>query len=444
MLAHRFHVMETRLSAEVSSLPFRMVQQSDKRMPIDFARVPPRKAVPPPPQLSKRVWTALLVVLLCFGAALTLVLWPQGRTINPIWFWFCLVGYPMLSWTFMLCLRLGYLHARRSEALAVNHVSDCEMERCHAIASVPLALIGHTWRFSANRDENDVQGVVDGSLRLKTRTGGAKPNTDVDARWIEIPNQEVHSGNELTEYSRHRLVCNWLLAQLIEDLTPQFAALSAGTTLHFEAVSHCALKSIDVSDRLEKLVIGKFPGLRMIAKPSIEPSSVFGTDALLDSMRPGVVHLLVAVQLREAVSERLQDGAAEAGVALLLGHPSIAEKKSEASALLLHRPARGQVNTIGETLDNAMRWGKATSANVGALWSHGISPEIEVAIRSSSQVDGKKSRIDLRTTVGDCGVAGGWFATALAAEFAARTGDPQLVLTQEDRDLIALVCRKQA
>ncbi|WP_368621713.1 hypothetical protein [Paraburkholderia sp. BR13444] len=323
-------------------------------------------------------------------------------------------------------------------------MSDCEMERCHALASLPLALIGHTWRFSANRDENDVQGVVDGSPRLKTRTSGAKPNTDVDARWIEIPNQEVHSGNELTEYSRHRVVCNWLLAQLIEDLSPQFAALSAGTTLHFEAVSYCALSSIDVSDRLEKLLIGKFPGLRMIAKPSTEPSSVFRIDALLDSMRPDVVHLLVAVQLREAVSERLQDGAAEAGVALLLGHPDIAEKKSEASALLLHRPARGQVHTIGETLENAMRWGETASTNVGAFWTHGISPEMEVAIRSSPTFDGKKSRIDLRTTVGDCGEAGGWLATALAAEFAARTGDPQLVLTQADRDLITLVCRKQA
>jgi hypothetical protein len=421
-----------------------MARRLDKQMPIDFARVPPRMAVPPPPQLSKPVWAALLCVLLCFGVAITIFLAPQRRPTNPIWFWFCAIGYPTLSWAFFLCCRLGYLYARRSEAIAVNRVSDRETEKCHALAGVPLALIGHAWCFSANRDENDVQGIIDGSLKLRTRASKATPNTDVEARWIEIPNQRFHAGNELTEYSRHDAVCNWLLAQLIDNLTPQLAALPAGITLHIEAVSRCALENIDVSARLKSLVCGKFPALRVILKPPAASLPLFSADAWFDRMRPDVAHLLVAVQLRSAVSERLQDGVAEAGVALLLAHQNLARTKAEAPAVLLHRPDRGPINVVGETVQNATRWGKTESKKIAAIWSHGVSPEMEVAIRSSPQFDEQASRIDLKTTVGDCGEVGGWLATALAAELAARTGNPQLVLTQENRDLIALVCRKQA
>ncbi|HEY2023163.1 hypothetical protein [Paraburkholderia sp.] len=413
-------------------------------MPIDFACVPPRMTVPPPPQLSKPFWAALLCVLLSLGAALTIFLASQRTPTNPIWFWSCVIGYPMLSWAFLLCCRLGYLYARRSEAIAVNRVSERESEKCHALASVPLALIGHAWRFSAARDENDVQGVVDGSLKLETRASEAKPNTDVEARWIEVPDQQFHAGNELTEYSRHHVVCNWLLAQLIDNLTPQLAALPARMTLQIEAVSRCALENNDVSARLKELVGGKFPALRVTVKSSTKHLSLFSADAWFDSMRPDVAHLLVAVQLRNAVSERLQNGVAEAGVALLLAHPTRARTNGEAHSLLLHRPDRGSANAVCETVQRATRWGNTKSNNLGAIWSHGVSPEMELAIRSSAGFDEQASRIDLRTTVGDCGDAGGWLATALAAELAARSGKPQLVLTQKNSDLIALVCRKQA
>ncbi|APA89750.1 hypothetical protein BJG93_30235 (plasmid) [Paraburkholderia sprentiae WSM5005] len=412
-------------------------------MPVDFARVPPRIAVPAPPQLSKPVWTVLLGVVLCLGAALTIAVWPKGRSTNTAWFWFCVFGYPMLAWAFLLCIRLGYLYVRRSAAVAANRVSDREAERCHALASEPLTLLGHAWCFSADRGENGIEGLADGSLALRTRTSRAEPNTDVSARWIELPDQQFYAGNELTECARHQAVCNWLLVRLIDSLAPQLAALPARTALHIEASLHCALEAADVRARLQQLVSAKSPSLRVTINPPAEPSSVFQTDAWFDRMKPQVAHLLVAVQLRNAVSERLQDGVAEVGVALLLGHPSLAKTRTESPLLRLHRPARGPADAVGKTLEHAMRWGQTTSTHIGAVWSHGLSPELEAAIRSAPQLGGQRSNIDLKTTVGDCGEAGGWLATALAAELAARTGDPQLILTREGSDLIALMCRKQ-
>lgn len=412
-------------------------------MPIDFARVPPRVAVPAPPQLSKLVWAVLLGVVLCLGAALTIFLWPKGRPTNTVWFWFCVLGYPTFAWAFLLCCRLGYLYVRRSGAIAANRVSDRETEKCHALASTPLALLGHAWCFSSDRDENGIEGLVDESLKLLNRASRAKPNADVRARWIEIPDRQFHAGNELTEHVRHQAVCDWLLARLVDDLAPQLMTLPARTILHIEADLNCALEDTDVRTRLQQIVSAKVPALRVMMTPPGKSSSVFRTDAWLDGMKPQVAHLLVAVRLRKAVSELLQDGVAEAGVALLLGHPGLARTKTENPFLLLHRPARGPADAVSVTLEHAMRWGKTAAAGVRTVWSHGLSPELEVAIKSAPQLDGERSKIDLKATVGDCGEAGGWLATALAAELATRTGDPQLVLTQEGSDLIALMCRKQ-
>ncbi|MGH8779859.1 hypothetical protein [Paraburkholderia sp.] len=412
-------------------------------MTIDFARVPPRIAVPPPPQLSKPVWAVLFGAVACLGAALTIFLWPKGRQINTVWFWFCAMGYPVLGRTFLLCCRLGYLYARRSGAIAVNRVSDRETGKCHTLASVPLALLGHAWCFSSDYNENGIEGLVDGSLALHVRASAAKPNVSVKARWIEVPDRPFYGGNELTEHARHQVICDWLMGRLVDQLAPQLAALPAHTALHVESCLHCAVEDDEVLTRLQQLVFARSPTPRVMMKPLAERSSVFQTDEWFDSMKPQAAHLLVAIQLRNAVSERLQDGVAEAGVALLLGHTSVAQRMTGKPSVYLHRPVRGPAGAIDETLEHALRWGKATSARIGTIWRNGLSLDLEVAVESASQLDERRSRIDLETTVGDCGEAGGWLAIALAAELTELTGDPQLVLTQEDSDLIALVCRKQ-
>jgi hypothetical protein len=65
------------------------------------------------------------------------------------------------------------------------------------------------------------------------------------------------------------------------------------------------------------------------------------------------------------------------------------------------------------------------------------------AVRSSPRFSEQTRWVDLGATVGTCDGAGGWLATALAAEHASVTDDPQLILTQEGSDMIALVCKKQ-
>jgi hypothetical protein len=413
-------------------------------MPIDFERVPPRVAVPEPPRPSKLLWAVLLGVVVCLGAALAVYIWPAGRPTNTAWFWFCVIGYPVLAWAFLLSCRLGYGYARRSEAIANNQVSDDEELKCHTLASAPLAVLAHAWCFSCDDQENGIESLVNASVKTDARPGGAVPGLDVKARWLEIPGKPSYAGNEQTEHARHRVVSDWLLSRLVERIATELTALPQRTALQ---VDLCIRSEMDLAGRrarLQELITTRAPALRVTVEASGEHLSLFQTDVWHDDLKPGQAQLLIAIQLRRAVSERLQDGVAETGVALLLGHPGfVRNMPANGTSLRLHRPATGASDAVSESLELATRWGQADSNHIKAVWSHGLAEELVRSVRSSPQFDEQTKWVDLGATVGTCDGAGAWLATALAAEHASVTGDPQLILTQEGSDMIAIVCRKE-
>lgn len=400
--------------------------------------------MPELPQPSKLGWAALLILVMCLGAALMIFFWPAGRPTNTAWFWLCVLGYPTLIWVFLLCCRFGYAHVQRAGAMATNRVSESEEQKCHELASVPLAVLGHAWHFSCNDQENGIEGLVGGSVRMSTRSIMAEPKLDVHARWLEIPNKPFYAGNELGEHTRHRMVCDWLLAKLINDLSAGLSALPARTALHVDLCVQSACELAYMHARLQKLMSAKSPALRVTIKTSGEHPALFRADAWHDGATPNEAYLFIAIQLRNAISERLQDGTTETGIALLLSHPDVARKiPPQRVSLSLHRPVIGSADAVSHTLELAARWGRADSTQIKTVWSHALSGKLMRLVKSSPSFGEHKQWVDLATTVGIFDGAGAWLATALAAEHASLTDDPQFVLAQEGNDLIALVCRKQ-
>lgn len=413
-------------------------------MPIDFARVPPRVAVPERPRPSKVLWAVLLGVVMCLGAALAIFLWPAGRPTSTAWFWFCVIGYPVLAWAFLLCCRLGYGDARRRGAIANNRVSEAEEMKCHKLASEPLAVLGHARCFSSDDQENGIEGLVDGSVTMAARSSRAVPGLDVKGRWLEIPEKPFHAGNELTEHARHRVVSDWLLNRLVGRMGTELAALPGRTALQVDLCIRSEIDPASVRTRLQELIAARAPALRVTVSVSGTHPSLFQTDAWHDGLKPGEAHLLIAIQLRKAVSERLQGGVAETGVALLLGHPGIVRKMPAiGTSLRLHRPAIGASDKVSKPLELAARWSQADSTCIKTVWHHGLTEELSRSVKSAPHFGEQTRWVDLGATVGTCDGAGAWLAAALAAEHASLTGHPQLVLTQEGTDMIALVCRKQ-
>ncbi|MFM0226312.1 hypothetical protein [Paraburkholderia dipogonis] len=386
----------------------------------------------------------LFAVVICLGAALAIFLWPAGRPTTTAWFWFCVFGYPILAYAFLLCCHLGYSYARRSAAIANNRVSEAAELKCHTQASAPLAVLGHAWCFSCDDQENAIEGLVDGTVTIGARSSRAVPGLDIKARWLEIPGKPFYAGNELTEHARHRVVSDWLLNKLVSQISTELIALPGGTAVQVDLRVQSALDLEDVRARLQELLSARAPALQVRVKASGEHLSLLQTDVWHDDMRPGTAHLLLAIQLRKAVSERLQDGVAETGVALLLGHPGIVRNMpANGTSLCLHRPAIGASDAVSTALELAARWGRADSTYIRTIWSHGLANELVRSLKSSPQFSNQTRWIDLGATVGTCDGAGAWLATVLAAEHASLTGDPQFVITQEGSDMIALVCRKQ-
>ncbi|KVL29072.1 hypothetical protein WS98_27585 [Burkholderia territorii] len=411
-------------------------------MPVDFNRVPPRVEVPPAPQPSMIVWTILLVLVMSAGAALAIVLWPAGTPTNTLWFWFCVAGYPFMAWTFLLCSWLGYGYVRRNQAIATNRVSDEAEKRCHDVAGRPLVILGHAWCFAANDAENTLEGILTGAELAKARPSRAVADTEVNARWLDIPDMRFQPGNELAEHARHHAVCTWLLEHLVDRLLPQLNALPPRTNLQVALHHRSRLKSEAVETRLREVVAERVPALKVNVVPGDQTIPLFRTDAWLDNRDLQTAHLLVAIELRDAISALLSDGVAEAGVALLVGHPRPSPPANPVG-LRLHRPAKGALDAATLTLELAVRWGQSSRDRLRAVWAHGLTSDTLSAVRQAAAFPDETRWIALENSVGDCSGAGPWLAVVLAAENARATGDPQLVLCGEGDELIALMCRKQ-
>lgn len=411
-------------------------------MPIDFNRVPPRVDLPPAPKVSLIAWTFLLVLVIAAGAGATIMLWPTGSPTNTLWFWICVAGYPFLAWAFLLSAWLGHGYARRNQAIATNRVSDEAEHACHALASRPLAILGHAWCFAADDSENSLEGVLRSAALPKLRPSAAIPDMDVNARWLELPDVHFEPGNEVIEHVRHDAICTWLLERLIDRLVPQLSALAPHTNLQFELHQQSRLKSEAVETRVQELIAERVPALKVGMVSGEHSPSLFQVDSWLDNRDVRVVRLLIAIELRDAISAALSDGVSEAGVALLVAHPRLMSPAGS-SRVLLHRPAKATFDAAARALELAARWGQSSPDRVGTVWTHGLTGDSVSAVRQAASFAHETQWNALETSVGHCSGAGPWVAVALAAESVCTTGDPQMVLSGEGEELIALICRKQ-
>ncbi|WP_454766950.1 hypothetical protein [Cupriavidus campinensis] len=414
-------------------------------MPIDFRCVPPKTVVPDPPRLSFAKWAALFIAIVGGGAALVLYLWPATRPTNTPWFWICTIGYPVLAWIFLWSMTLASAHVRRSEAMAQNQVSDKVELACHAQASKPLEILSHAWCFSADEAENSIDAIVNGRVQMVARPSAAFQNAATVSRWLAIPDKPFYPGNELSEHSRHEVVIDWLTDRLLGPVLAKLEALPPDTSLRIRVMIMSSVKPEQVRASLEAKIRGWFPSLPISMSEATDPLSLFEVDTWADELPSDEVQLLVAVQLRRAISEKLEPNVAEAGVALLLGRPCATSPDTSAPvALHMHRPAIGDSASAAEVVTLAKRWGLSSANDMGIAWNHALSDEAVKQLRSTASLTDGGAWIDLRNTIGDCGHTGSWLGAALATEYAAISGCPQLLITQERSRVIALLCRESS
>ncbi|SAK97642.1 hypothetical protein AWB82_07150 [Caballeronia glebae] len=397
--------------------------------------------MPSPPRPSALLWIALLCLALCIGATTTVLSWTDGSPTTSAWFWLCAVGYPILGWSFLLAASLAHGHTAHQSALAQNQVSEKAEQACHTAASRPLAIYGYGWHFSSDKEQNSLQSLLDGKVQSELRPSAAFPDKDVHARWIDVPGEPFYPGNELGEHTRHLAVCDWLIESLLNDLSESLSRMPTHALLHVHLYLQSRLKPGPVAEQLRRTLKVRHASLNTRVDPEKTPS-IFATDAWLDQEDEKTVHLVIAIQLRDAISKLLDDGHAEVGTALLFGDPKLF-KEANASALCLHRPARGEVNDLANVVGLASRWGEADAKSLNSVWVHGLPADDLGEARRAANLDERISWRRIEASVGDCSDAGEWLAAALAVANADSTSNPQLVLCAQGNELIALICKRE-
>jgi hypothetical protein len=118
----------------------------------------------------------------------------------------------------------------------------------------------------------------------------------------------------------------------------------------------------------------------------------------------------------------------------------------------LHRPVEQSEQTLVDALRTTLRWGCTEAQDVSDIWQTGLAPadkpallETSVSIElNASNTDALSGFHDLDLAIGHAGNAAAWLAIALAAEYAALSGKPQIVATRGHGLRLAVVQPQRA
>ncbi|WP_139186122.1 MFS transporter [Ralstonia sp. 25mfcol4.1] len=410
-------------------------------MSIDFDRVQPRVVVPKSPRIRAWRWGALFVIFAAAGIGVAGLLWWQAEY-EQWMLWVGGFGYSVACWLFALALRLGLGHLDCSQAVAENEVRDEIEEDCHDRASRPLMAISYAQRTATA----EMARVV--SIDLGADSHDHAPCSELTDRAVpapralRIPNRPFYPSNVLGEHVRHREICSWLFADLVGEIVCGLCALPPGCVLDVRLRVTARVDPDETCQELEALLSSKARGLIVRVTPGAGSLDISELEQWHDSMVMNEAKLVVVIQLRDAISDGMEFGHSEGAAAMLVRRIGASGPSADlTSALHIHRPGRGTVDSIPRTVELASKWGRTAVDQIETIWMQGISTEAYHQL--NRMLGGSVWKRDLDEMLGDCGDASPWLAVIHALENAARLALPQLIVVQHGNSIISLVCRNQ-
>jgi hypothetical protein len=393
-------------------------------MPVDFWALPARVTVPDERQ-ALVPWLIGLVVVVAAGAAISIALWPAGRPTQTSWFWLRAFLLPFIVW-FVAYGSSRFLHAhRKCNVQADNAAVDRKEQHLHDDAGVPLAVIGQSWCFSGAANRNSLEDAM-------------KAREPVDTVALVGPDKPFFRGSTADEKRRHAALLEWLLVELI---TPFATNLKEARNVE---VSLC-LDSLLTADTARSVISRAWTRLGLKHASSVQlpgSMSLYAIDGWLDRRTGRAGHLVIAVQLRSAISGGLPPGKAEAGVAVLLTG-ALDESGEPIAAVRAHRPTGSTAGSLEKGIAHALQWANCAAHAVETLWDAGLDEPLATAFRSLEGSVHNAPSIELARTIGDAGIAAPWLALAFSAARTQENAGAQLILDQDDGDLVAMICRKK-
>lgn len=388
-------------------------------MPVDLSCIPARAKRRAPPSLKR--WLMFLIVLIAIGGFVTAYLWPDGVPTHTAVFWLCFLGIPWVCGSTVFAIRwLVYLagewpadgwDAAREQDLAQDIQNG---QRSLAM----LACIAHL---------PHVISAESISQQLLMPEGITLPSL-VDENGELISHHASFGDAALSLQERVKEQVRMLLTEVTLQSAFQRLPRNASLTVMFQFgrdIVFSPEEHREIQQSTEERV--GFP----FNINFIDGEGLRAVDTWLDS--PEMMQNLLVIALN--ISEMKNDGTGEAAVALLMNLPDRAEL-SQSVVAEIHRPVQTlDAQGLNTALFQAMHWGMTTTETIKQIWLTGTGTSNEASSLLSTAglrfpAAGQPCDIDLKT--GLTGLVSPWLAMAVAADQAAQSGSPQLVMCVSD------------
>ena len=394
---------------------------------------------------SKLGWGIAFAVMAAIGAGAVLLLWPKSMPTNSWQFWATLVIFPIGIPGFIVLRRFSSYEGAKLDAELRNQTAREFNERVFSAAAIPLGLAGAAYRYSADKKENAIGAVQQGSVVLKTQVPFASDAEPVKARWLTVPEMKTESGSKNDDFVRSRQVTSWLLVELLDELLPRVQVLPESMPLVVHLLVENGRSYAQNKRLLEEHWYAKLGRFLNIAPEADSLTDLASLDAWMDQLLEKdsmYATLLVAIQLHPLLAGSPPADAAEAGAALLLIPDALADQHKVSRIANLHRPVRGAVAQPADALPVALRWAGVSGEQIKGGWRTGLDAGRVGALRESAIKLGLTARaIDVDQTIGHGGITAPWLALACAASALANDETEQLVFVAQGEQLTCAVMK---
>lgn len=414
-------------------------------MAVDFSLLPTEEPFDKPSP-SKPVWGVVFVVLAALGVGAVLLLWPKGMPTNGWRFWATLTIFPFGIPSFLVLRRFSSYEGSKLDGELRNEATREFNERVFSAARVPLALLGAAYRYSADKKENAIETVQQGTAMLKTQVPFAPDAEPVKARWLMVPKMRTEPGSKNDDFNRSRHVTTWLLDELLGELLPRIQALPQAMPLIVQLLVANGHPYEQNKQLLEERWYAKL-GRSLDVTPETESLTDFASlDTWMDRALESVgMHatLLIAVQLHPLLAGSPPADSAEVGTALLLMPDALARQHKVSRIANLHRPVRGPVALPTDTLSAALRWAGVPADQIRSGWRTGVDIQRAGALREPAIKLGLTVHaVDVDRTIGHAGISAPWIAFTCAASALTDDAPEQIVFVGQGEQFDCVVMRR--
>jgi len=411
-------------------------------MAVDFSLLPTERPLPNDPP-SPLVWTVVFFVLVLTTIFVVLLCWPKNMPMRTWQFWTALSAFPVGIASFVVLRRYSVYEGRKLDIVLGKEAIREYNERVFEAASAPLALVGAAYRFSADAEENAIEGIRRGALKLETQETIACDGEPAKRRWLIVPEVACLPGEKDDDLKRHRTLIKYLFTELLNDLTASIQALPARLDLRVHLAVSSGLTHQENQTLWQECWREHQLRHASIAKMAAQPVDLMALDVWLDQIietSSKEARLIVAVQLHCLLSESPPAGAAEAGVALLLMPDAQAGRFNLVRIANLHRPVRAPLDPSTQApsyaLSHALKWANVAATDILVGWQTGVDATQYGQWRKLAVRLGLTAHpANLDQSVGYAGVAAPWLAIACAAASLSRQEPAQLILAGQDESL---------